>query len=110
MTVEGLKRNIRVSDAQLDTKITEHDIHNLAGYFDEVETYIYKLNLTPAQQTDIRDLAHQCNTKAAMAKALILWRQPNPFASTFRALLEILLELQRGDVAVNVCSYVLENI
>ena len=110
LTVETLKIKTRVSDAQLDTEIIEHDIHNLASFFDEVEMYLYKLNLTPAQQTDVRDLAYRCDTKAAMVKALVLWRQPNPFATTFRALLEILLELERGDVAVSVCSYIVEKI
>ena len=95
-----------MNDTQLDTQIEEHDFPDLAGCFDEVDTYLYKLNLTPAQQTDVKDLAHRRNTTVAMTETLKLWHQPNPFATTFRALLEVLLELRRGDVAVKVCQYI----
>ena len=99
-----------VSNTQLNTEIIEHDLHSLAEYFDNVETCLYSLGLKPGQQTDIKDLAHRSNTKTAMVEALKLWRQPNPFAATFRALLEILLDLERGDVAVKVCQYISDNI
>ena len=106
LTIEELKKRTGVTDAQLDTQITEHDFSDLAGCFDEVDTYLYKLKLTPAQHTDIKDLACRRNTTVAMTETLKLWCQPNPFAATFRALLEVLLELRRGDVAVKVCQYI----
>ena len=106
LTVEDLKRRTGVSDAQLDTEIIEHDLHDLGRCFDEVETYLYKLKLTAGQQTDVKDLAFRCNTAVAMAEALKLWRQPNPFDTTFRKLLDVLLDLGRGDVAKKVCLYV----
>ena len=97
----------QVCDAQLDIQINDkHDLLDLAGCFDEVELYLHKLELTSAQETDVKDLAYRCNTTVAMAKALKLWCQPNPFAATFRRLLEILLTLRRGDVAVRVCQYI----
>ena len=110
LTVEDLKRRTGVTDAQLDTEIIEQDIQDLAGCFDEVDTYLYKLKLTPAQQTDVKDLAYQRNTTVAMAEALKLWCQPNPFAATFKALLEILLDLRRGDVAVRVCQFIMNRV
>ena len=110
LTVEGLKRRTGVSDGQLDTEIIEPDLPDLAGCFDEVETYLYKLNLTPGQQTDVKDLAYRQSTMVAMTEALKLWRQPNPFATTFRTLLNITLSLGRGDVAVRICKYVTENV
>ena len=94
-------RRTEISSIQLDKEIIEHDLDSLAECFDNVETYLYKLGLNEGQQTDIKDRANQQNTKTAMIEALKLWRQPNPFAATFRALLEILLDLKRGDVAVN---------
>ena len=106
LTIEELKQRSGVNDAQLDTQIIEHDFSDLAGCFDQVDTYLYKLKLTPAQQTDIKDLAHLRNTAVAMTEALKLWRQPNPFAATYRTLLKVLLELKRGDVAVKVCHYI----
>ena len=110
MTVEDLKRRTGVSDGQLDTEIIEYDLPDLAGCFDEVEIYLYKLNLTPGQQTDVKDLAYRRGTMVAMTEALKLWRQPNPFAATFRTLVESIRSLKRGDVAVKICTYVTENI
>ena len=110
LSIEDLSRRAGVSNAQLNTEIIEHDLHCLAEYFDNVETYLNSLGLRAGQQTDIKDLAHRHNTKTAMVEALKLWRQPNPFAATFRALLEILLDLERGDVAVKVCQYITDNI
>ena len=93
-------------DVQLDSQIIEKDLPDLAGCFDEVDIYLYKLNLTPGQQTDVKDLAYRQSTTVAMAEALKLWCQPNPFIATFRALLEIVLDLRRGDVAVSVCQHI----
>ena len=109
LTIKDLIRNTGVSNTQLDTKIIEHDLHSLAECFDNVETYLHKLGLNEGQQTDVEDLACRCSTKIAMVKALKLWCQPNPFAATFRALLEILLDLKRGDVAVKVCESIINN-
>ena len=110
LTLEYLKSKTKVSDAQLDTEIIEHDLQNLANCFDNVETYLDKLRLLPSQQTDVKDCVSRFSTNAAMTKALKLWRQPNPFAATFRALLEIVLDLNRGDVAVRVCNYITNSI
>ena len=94
-----------VSDEQLDTMITEEDLYDLAGAFRHHEVYLPKLGLNPAQQTDIDDLVHKKGTQIAMAKALRMWRMPNPLAATFKTLIEILLELKSGDVAIRVCEY-----
>ena len=109
LTVEKLKRETGVDDSQLATMIREEDINKIAGLFDEVETYLDKLGLLPAQQTDVKDIAYRHSTALAMTKALKLWRQPDPYAATFQALLEILLDLRRGDVAVSVCQYITDH-
>ena len=110
LTMEALKREAGVSDIQLDTKITQHDFYELAGYFENVENYIDKLGLTPGQQTEVRDLSKLRGIQTAMTEALKLWCRPNPYAATFRALLEILLDLRRGDVADKVCCYIKKEI
>ena len=110
LTVEKLKRETGVDDSQLATMIREEDINKIAGLFDEVETYLDKLRLLPAQQTDVNDIAYRHSTIQAMIKALKLWRQPDPYAATFQALVEILLDLRRGDVAVRVCQYITEEV
>ena len=110
LTISALKRKVGVSDTQLDTEIIEHDMYPLAGCFDNVETYLLHLGLNPGQQTDIKDLAVRRSTQLAMSEALKMWRAPNPLTVTFRALLTILLNLKRGDVAVSVCQYIAKTV
>ena len=110
LALDDLVSRYRIDDTQLDTMIGEEDLSDLADCFDCVEDYLYKLGLKAGQQTDIKDLAFRCNTKTAMAEALKLWRRPNPLSATYRALLHILLDLKRGDVAVRVCQYITENV
>lgn len=108
--MDRLKIEADISDTQLDTKITQHDLCDLGGYFENIENYIDKLGLTPGQQTAVKDLAIHRNIQIAMTEALRLWCRPNPYAATFRALLEILLDLSRGDVAEKVCRYINQEI
>ncbi len=110
LTLSALKRETGVSDTQLDTEVVEQNLYNLAACFDNVDTYILKLGLLPGQQTDIKDLAFRWSTQLAMTEALKLWRAINPLDATFRALLIILLDLKRGDVAVSVCQYIVESV
>ena len=110
LTVEKLKRETGIDDSQLATMIRDEHLHDLAGCFDQLETYLDRLGLYPAQQTDIHDLAAQRGIQIAMTQALKLWCQPDPYAATFQALLEILLDLRRGDVAVRVCQYITEEV
>ena len=110
LTIEQLRRETGIDDSQLATTIREEDIIKIAGYFGYVETYLDKLGLEPAQQADVKDIVHTRNTAIAMAEALRLWCQPNPYTATFRALLEILLDLRRGDVAVRICQYITEEV
>ena len=90
--------------------IREEDINKIAVHFGHVETYLDRLRLEPAQQADVKDMVYTRNTALGMAEALKLWCQPNPYAATFQALLEILLDLRRGDVAVRVCQYITEEV
>ena len=110
-TVSDL-RNTGISDNQLDTEITEQTCDLLAATrcFGNVETYLDMLGLPASQQADIKNLALRCDNETAMAKALKLWRQPNPPAATFRSLLKIVLDLKKGDVANDICKYITEEV
>ena len=108
--VEELTRECGVSAEQLNNKIREEHLHDLAGCFDQLETYLDRLGLNPAQQTDIYDLAFRRGIQTAMAQALKLWCQPKPWLATFGALVAILLNLRRGDVAERVCQYIKQEI
>ncbi len=45
-----------MTDSQLDEQIQQKDMFKLSAYFGSVEDYINYLELTPSQQTDIKDL------------------------------------------------------
>ena len=75
-----------------------------------MESYLDKLGLTAGQQTDVKDLDFRRGTQIAMNKALKIWRQPNPLAATFRALLNILLSLKKGQVAMQVSKYIADTV
>ena len=91
-----------MTDTQLDSPIEEKDIIKLSSYFDN---YLVHLELTTSQQTDIKNLVHTRGTQIAMSEALRLWREHNPFDATYRALVKVLLDLGKGTVAVDVCTY-----
>ena len=109
LSIEELTVEYNVTDEQLNTKIGE-DIFDLAGCFDCVEIYPDKLGLTAGQQTQVEELAERRDVQTAMTKALKFWRQPNPLLATYRTLLQILLDLKRGDVAVRVCQYIKQEV
>ena len=69
LTIEKLKMETGIDDSQLATMIREEDINKIAGLFDEIETYLDKLRLLPAQQTDVKDIAYRHGTTQAMTKA-----------------------------------------
>ena len=99
-----------ITDEQLNTEIGEENIYDLAGCFDCVDTYLDKLGLTAGQQTQVEELAERRDVQTAMTKALKFWRQPNPLLATYRTLLQIFLDLKRGDVAVRVCQYIKQEV
>ena len=105
LSLELLKTETNVSDHQLDGRVEEADLPELAACFDNTEDYVEKLQLTPGQQTDVRAQAFVNGTQAGMKVALKCWRNRNSVEATFRTLLLILLSLLNGDVAVRVCKY-----
>ena len=106
LSIELLKRDTKVTDDQLDSRVEEADLPEVAACFDNTEDYVEKLGLSPGQQTDVMRTQTSLNsTQAGMKVALKYWRNSNPVNATFRALLLILLSLLKGDVAVRVCKY-----
>ncbi len=95
-----------MTDSQLDTEIEETDMIDLAAHFDNVETYPVQLGLSPAEHQTVRSLSFQYDVTTAMDKALILWRQHNPGAATYRALVMMLLRMGKEKVARAVCQSV----
>ena len=54
LSIELLKRETKVTDDQLDSRIEEADLPEVAACFDNTEDYVEKLGLSPGQQTDVR--------------------------------------------------------
>ena len=102
LSIEDLKQEMKVTDEQLDSRVEEADLPDLAACFDNTDDYVEKLGLTPGQQSDVKTAR---GTQAGMKIVLQCWRRRNPIDATFRALLLILLSLLKGDVAVQVCKY-----
>ncbi len=90
---------------QLDREIAQSDVPHLAGYFDNVELYLDCCGLTPCEQTDVNEKKHTYGNHVAMIKCLTIWRTTNPKAATFRALLEIVLCLRKGEIARHIQQY-----
>ena len=94
-----------VTDSQLDTEMEEADMILLAAHFNNVETLSVQLRLTPADRQDVRNTEFLSGTQTAVDKALRLWRKANPVAATYRALVEIVLRMGRGDLAAFMCNF-----
>ena len=94
-----------MTDELLDMTVESIELIDLAACFDNVDDYVDKLQLYPGQQTDVKSQAFVHGTQTGMKLALKYWKEKNPYESTYRALLLLLLSLKKGDVAVRVCNY-----
>ncbi|XP_064389794.1 uncharacterized protein LOC135337749 [Halichondria panicea] len=63
--------------------------------------YSTAMGLAIAEQADVNQSR---GTQTAMMKCLQIWKQHNPFQSTYRALLDIALRLRKGDTAHQICQ------
>ena len=69
-----------------------------------------RLNLTQADlgAGDVTDATHRYGNQAGVAHALRAWQRVNPSRATFRALVEIAIELRIG-TAVDICRFIISN-
>ncbi len=87
-------------------EITQDDVAELAGFFDDVELYIDFCGLTTGEQTTVNEKKHSSGNHVAMIKCLTIWRTKNPKAATFQALLNFALRLGKGEIAGQICQYI----
>ena len=106
MTLEKLVEMYGISSDELDCEIPETEMILLAGYFDDVKYYLSALGLTLTEQTDVTKESYNDGTQLAMNHCLLLWRKHDPSSATLRTLLEILLILNKENIALNVCNYI----
>ncbi len=104
VTLEELKECTKVTDSQLDTEIEETDMFDLADHFDNVETYPVMLGLSPAEQKDVKYALFLNDMQTAMFHTLKVWRQHNPGAATYRALVDVVLDMRMEELATYICQ------
>ena len=103
VTLQELIKRYSLTDEQLNSEIEE--LTFLAEYFDGVKIYSNAMGLTRAEQADVNELFHKRGTQVAMTECLTIWKQHNPYAATYRALLELLLRLRKEKIADEICQH-----
>ena len=101
--LQQLMDKYQLTTLQINREIQQKNIPYLARHFDNVEVYIYLLDLTPGEQSDVRLKKTESN-HLAMTECLIIWKRKKPSQATFRALLEMLVMLRKEGIAAEVCQ------
>ena len=104
VTLQELIKKYSLTDKQLDSEIENSDTPKLASCFDYVSMYLNAMGLAPAEQADVNRLCHRKGAQTAMMKCFQIWKQHNPSQATYRALLNIVLRLRKGDTADQICQ------
>ncbi len=92
--LQRLMDKYQLTTSQINREIQQKNIPYLARHFDNVEVYIYLLELTPGEQSDVR-LKRTESNHLAMTECLTIWKRKKPRQATFRALLEMLVMLRK---------------
>ncbi|XP_064391903.1 uncharacterized protein LOC135339643 isoform X3 [Halichondria panicea] len=106
-TLQRLMDKHKLTTAQVNSEIQQKDIPLLAGYFDNVGFYIYLMELSPGEQSDVQLKKNESN-HLAMIECLTIWKRRKPSQATFRALLEMLVKLKKEEIAAKVCQCITE--
>ncbi len=100
-----------VTDEQLDQEIEQDDLAPVAMHFDAVELYLNPLKLTDNELADVmREIYLSKSNQVAMITCLSFWRNHEPTEATFRALIIILLDLGKEEIATKICQYLKEKV
>ena len=108
MSIGELKRTTGVTDQQLNEEIEAKDFYMLGRNFDTLTGLLEELDLDPADCANVRRRVDQEDIQSGVALALRLWQRMNPTNSTFKELVEISLRLRKGDVALQICKYIVK--
>ena len=99
-----------VTDEQLDREIEDKDTALISTHFDDFENYVHRLELTGNEQTDVKKIAPVSGNQVAVINCLLIWRGHEPSEATFRALIRILLDLGKEEIAAKICQYLKEKV
>ncbi len=102
VNLQWLMDTYQLTTSQVERKIQQKDIPYLASHFDNVELYVDAMELNRGEQNDVRKCA---DTHEAMIKCLKIWKGKKLSEVTFRILLEMLVKLNKEEIASKVCQY-----
>ncbi|XP_064387597.1 uncharacterized protein LOC135335879 isoform X10 [Halichondria panicea] len=97
-----------VTDKQLDREINDKDTALISTHFDDFENYIHRLKLTGNEQADVKKISQVSGNQVTVINCLSIWRGHEPSEATFRALIRILLDLRKEEIATKICQYLKE--
>ncbi len=103
-SIDDVKLRTRISDAQLDSRIKEDKLWELAGLLGSYELYVGRpgFGLNESDIADLKDCAKDNKHQYAMSEALRKWSNVTS-AFTYRSLVDILIKLRKKTVAEAVC-------
>ncbi len=107
-TLQALKERTDITDAQLDSRLEESKLLELAGLLGNYKLFVGVpgFGLNEADKADLMDCARDIGNQHAMKEALKKWIDASykkDQVITYRLLVEILIELRKGTVAEAVC-------
>ncbi len=104
LSIDDIKLQTRISDAQLDGRIVEDKFWDLAGLLGSYKPFVGRpgFGLNKCDLADLRDCAKDNSYQYAMSEALRKWSNVTR-TSTYRSLVEILIKLHKGSIAADVC-------
>ncbi|XP_064387664.1 uncharacterized protein LOC135335907 isoform X3 [Halichondria panicea] len=102
--LQDLIKRYRLTDKQLNSEIKKSDTPVIAHYFENVQLYSSAMELTLAEEADVKELRRVDGNQTAMMKCLQIWKKHAPSQATYRALLDIVLGLGEGNTAHQICQ------
>ena len=108
LTVPKLMETENITEKQMDTPVEEDDLPWIAQLLDNTDEYVEPLGLTSGEQNDVQDIVARASTnqtQRGVKLTLKYWQNKNPKEATYRKLLNILLKLKKGSIAIKLCKY-----
>ena len=104
-SISELQTRFGLSQSQLDEEIAYRDFYSLAKCFESYGGLFEKFALCRADCASAKRKC-QVDLKDGIEYALRIWHGENPVAATFNELLKIVLSLNDGETANEICRYI----
>ncbi len=107
VSVDEIKQRTGISDTQLDTRIQEDKLWDIAGLLGDYKFYVETpgFGLKKADKVDLKATSTSVGNRYAMVEAFKKWFNVSKDVVTYRSLAKILLELEKGSEAEAVCEF-----